>query len=70
MRSNIVRTLFAALAALLLLFTTKGSAAEVRVMISGGLTAAFNALVSEFNVFPALKGEDFSSESLTFQADT
>jgi hypothetical protein len=23
-----------------------------------------------FNVFPGLKGEDFSSESLTFQADT
>jgi hypothetical protein len=23
-----------------------------------------------FNVFPGLKGEDFSRESLTFQADT
>jgi molybdate transport system substrate-binding protein len=41
------RNLFACLAALLLL-TTTASAAEVRVMISGGLTAAFNALVPEF----------------------
>lgn len=32
----------------LLLFTTTASAAEVRVMISGGLTAAFKALVPEF----------------------
>lgn len=39
--------LFAILAALLL-FTTAASAAEVRVMISGGLTAAFNALVPEY----------------------
>jgi molybdate transport system substrate-binding protein len=31
-----------------LLLTTAASAAEVRVMISGGLTAAFNALVPEF----------------------
>jgi molybdate transport system substrate-binding protein len=31
-----------------LLFTATASAAEVRVMISGGLTAAFNALVPEF----------------------
>ena len=46
--SNIVRSLFTALAVLLLLFTTAGSAAEVRVMISGGLTAAFNALVSGY----------------------
>jgi molybdate transport system substrate-binding protein len=45
--SDTVRTWFAALAALLL-FTTAGSAAEVRVMISGGLTAAFNALVAEY----------------------
>src|SRR5579872_6335583 len=41
------RSLFAGLAALLL-FTSAASAAEVRVMISGGLTAAFNALVPEF----------------------
>jgi molybdate transport system substrate-binding protein len=41
------RALFAILAALLL-FTTAASAAEVRVMISGGLTAAFNALVPEY----------------------
>jgi len=39
--------LFAILAALLL-FTTAASAAEVRVMISGGLTGAFNALVPEY----------------------
>jgi molybdate transport system substrate-binding protein len=31
-----------------LLFTATANAAEVRVMISGGLTAAFNALVPEF----------------------
>ena len=31
-----------------LAFTTAASAAEVRVMISGGLTAAYNALVPEF----------------------
>jgi molybdate transport system substrate-binding protein len=42
-----LRALFAGLAALLLL-TTAAGAAEVRVMISGGLTAAFNALVPEF----------------------
>jgi len=41
------RALFVTLAALLL-FTTAASAAEVRVMISGGLTAAFNALVPEY----------------------
>ena len=41
------RSLFAGLAALLL-FTGAADAAEVRVMISGGLTAAFNALVPEF----------------------
>ena len=41
------RSLFAGLAALVLL-THAASAAEVRVMISGGLTAAFNALVPEF----------------------
>ena len=35
-------------AAALLLFTSGADAAEVRVMISGGLTAAFNALVPEF----------------------
>jgi molybdate transport system substrate-binding protein len=42
-----IRSLFAGIAALLLL-TSAASAAEVRVMISGGLTAAFNALVPEF----------------------
>ena len=31
-----------------LLFTATANAAEVRVMISGGLTAAFNALVPEY----------------------
>src|SRR5271168_1887158 len=31
-----------------LLLTATASASEVRVMISGGLTAAFNALVPEF----------------------
>ena len=41
------RNLSAGLAALLL-FTSAAGAAEVRVMISGGLTAAFNALVPEF----------------------
>jgi molybdate transport system substrate-binding protein len=41
------RSLFAGLAALVL-FTGAADAAEVRVMISGGLTAAFNALVPEF----------------------
>src|SRR5215813_4273200 len=41
------RSLFAGLAALAL-FTGTADAAEVRVMISGGLTAAFNALVPEF----------------------
>src|SRR5579871_3908568 len=41
------RSLFVALAALLL-FTGAADAAEVHVMISGGLTAAFNALVPEF----------------------
>jgi molybdate transport system substrate-binding protein len=41
------RSLFAGLAALLL-FTSAAHAAEVQVMISGGLTAAFNALVPEF----------------------
>lgn len=41
------RASVAAFAALLLL-TASASAAEVRVMISGGLTAAFNALVPEF----------------------
>ena len=49
MRSSITkfRSLFVAVAALLLA-TSAASAAEVRVMISGGLTAAFNALVPEF----------------------
>ena len=42
-----LRAAFAGLAALLLL-TTPAAAAEVRVMISGGLTAAFNALVPKF----------------------
>lgn len=42
-----LRALFASLAALLL-FSTAASAAEVRVMISGGLTAAFNALVPTY----------------------
>jgi len=42
-----IRGLFAGLAALLLLGDT-AQAAEVHVMISGGLTAAFNALVPEF----------------------
>jgi len=42
-----LRTPFAILAALLLL-APAAKAAEVRVMISGGLTAAFNALVPEF----------------------
>jgi molybdate transport system substrate-binding protein len=41
------RASFAILAALLLL-APAARAAEVRVMISGGLTAAFNALVPEF----------------------
>jgi molybdate transport system substrate-binding protein len=41
------RNLFAGLAALLL-FTGPADAAAVRVMISGGLTAAFNAIVPEF----------------------
>lgn len=41
------RASFAILAALLLLVPA-ANAAEVRVMISGGLTAAFNALVPEF----------------------
>ncbi|WP_024512575.1 substrate-binding domain-containing protein [Bradyrhizobium sp. ARR65] len=46
-RSAEFRSLFAGLA-VLLLFTGAATAAEVRVMISGGLTAAFNALVPEF----------------------
>ena len=41
------RVSFATLAALLLL-APAASAAEVRVMISGGLTAAFNALVPDY----------------------
>ena len=41
------RALFAGVAALLSL-TSAAGAIEVRVMISGGLTAAFNALVPEF----------------------
>jgi molybdate transport system substrate-binding protein len=45
--SNIVRTLFAALVALVL-FTTASDAAELRVMISGGLTAALKALVPQY----------------------
>jgi molybdate transport system substrate-binding protein len=45
--SNIVRTLFAALVALVL-FTTASGAAELRVMISGGLTAALKALVPQY----------------------
>src|SRR5271155_3891814 len=49
-----MKSKFAVLRALALGFTTallltgSASAAEVRVMISGGLTAAFNALVPEF----------------------
>jgi len=46
MRALTVR--FRASLAALLLFTTGAGAAEVRVMISGGLTAAFKALVPEF----------------------
>ena len=43
------RILFASLATLLLLTVAEAAdAAEIRVMISGGLTAAFNALVPEF----------------------
>src|SRR5579884_4071871 len=42
-----VRNLLASLAVLLLL-PAGANAAEVRVMISGGLTASFNALVPEF----------------------
>jgi molybdate transport system substrate-binding protein len=42
-----IRSLFAGLIILLLL-PVAAEAAEVRVMISGGLTAAFNALVPEF----------------------
>src|ERR1700738_2322750 len=45
--SKKIRILALSLAATLLLAGT-ASAAEVRVMISGGLTAAFNALVPEF----------------------
>jgi molybdate transport system substrate-binding protein len=45
--SKHVRALALAFAATLLL-TVGASAAEVRVMISGGLTAAYNALVPEF----------------------
>src|SRR5579859_5141987 len=41
------RSLFAGVAALLL-FTPTADAAEVHVMISGGLSAAYNALVPEF----------------------
>lgn len=47
LRSANIRALLLGLAAALLL-TGSASAAEVRVMISGGLTAAFNALVPEF----------------------
>src|ERR1700730_5702232 len=46
-RSAHIRSLVLAFAAVLLL-AGSASAAEVRVMISGGLTAAFNALVPEF----------------------
>jgi len=46
-RSANVRALLLGVATALLL-TGSASAAEVRVMISGGLTAAFNALVPEF----------------------
>jgi len=46
-RSANVRTLILGAAGALLL-TATASAAEVHVMISGGLTAAFNALVPEF----------------------
>src|SRR5258707_11340176 len=46
-RSAIFRALLLGFASALL-FTATASAAEVRVMISGGLTAAFNALVPEF----------------------
>jgi hypothetical protein len=34
------------------------------------LCAPTVSVLSLVNVFPTLKGEDFSSESLTFQADT
>jgi molybdate transport system substrate-binding protein len=47
LRSANVRALLLGLATALLL-TGSASAAEVRVMISGGLTAAFKALVPEF----------------------
>src|SRR3984893_5083097 len=46
-RSAHIRSLVLAFAAVLLLAGT-ASAAEVRVMISGGLTAAYNTLVPEF----------------------
>jgi molybdate transport system substrate-binding protein len=46
-RSANFRALLLGLASALL-FTATANAAEVRVMISGGLTAAFNALVPEF----------------------
>jgi molybdate transport system substrate-binding protein len=46
-RLTAIRTLALALATTLLLSTAAG-AAEVRVMISGGLTAAYQALVPEF----------------------
>jgi len=46
-RSAHIRSLVLAFAAVLLL-AGAANAAEVRVMISGGLTAAFNALVPEF----------------------
>ena len=45
--SAAIRSLALGLVAALLL-AGSASAAEVRVMISGGLTAAFNALVPEF----------------------
>jgi len=47
MKTASFRNLFAGVAALLL-FTGAADAAEVHVMISGGLSAAYNALVPEF----------------------
>ena len=46
-RLTAIRTLAFAIATTLLLSSAAG-AAEVRVMISGGLTAAYQALVPEF----------------------
>ena len=48
------RKLFAGVAALVL-FTATAEAAEVHVMISGGLAPAYNALVPEFERRPATR---------------